>query len=396
MFHNNIEIKGSTMTQILTDTYLDYSDILIKPKMGKNLNSRKEVNLVREYKFKRGQVRRGLGVFNANMSTCGNFETAKHLLKDGMFATIHKFYTPEEIINFMRKCQEEKVDYSNLFISIGIKNGIRELDKLKEVEDGAMWLKPNICIDAPNFYIDKAFEVLEHCRELFPDSVIMCGNIASSDICHKLLDYADILKIGIGSGSVCTTRKMTGCGVPMVSLILECADVVHSVGGMICADGGIVEVGDICKAFCLNSDFIMSGGMFAGTDEAEGEIIEKCFETGEYVMYDRPKYKEDMDIEKIPITPKYEYKKYKLYYGMSSTLANNKFAGGMCDYKASEGREVLIPYTGSLDKILQDIRGGIASACTYVGSVCVKDMSKCATVIKVNNTINKVFEKYEK
>ena len=378
------------MTQILSETYLDYSDILIKPKMGNNLSSRKDVNLIREYKFKFGQIRKGLGIFNANMTTVGNFETAKKLLKAGMFATIHKFYTAEEIINFMRQCQEEKIDYSNLFISIGIKNGIRELDKLKEIEDGAMWFKPNICIDAPNFYINKAFEVLKHCRELFPESVIMCGNIASSDICHKLLDYADILKVGIGPGSVCRTRSVTGCGVPMVSCILDCADVVHSVGGMICADGGIVEVGDICKAFALNADFVMSGGMFAGTDEAEGEVIEKCYKTNEYAI-------DMIDGSKpIPDQPLYDIKKYKLYYGMSSTLANNKFAGGMSNYKASEGREAFIPYTGSLDKILQDIKGGIASACTYIGAANVKDMSKCATLIKVNHTINKVFEKYEK
>lgn len=378
------------MTQILSETYLDYSDILIKPKMGNNLSSRKDVNLTREYVFKRGQIRKGLGIFNANMATVGNFETAKKLLKAGMFATLHKFYTAEEIIAFMRQCQNEKIDYSNLFISIGIKNGIRELDKLKEIEDGAMWFKPNICIDAPNFYINKAFEVLKHCRKLFPESVIMCGNIASSDICHKLLDYADILKVGIGPGSVCRTRSVTGCGVPMVSCILDCADVVHSVGGMICADGGIVEVGDICKAFALNADFVMSGGMFAGTDEAEGEVIEKCYKTNEYAI-------DMIDGSKpIPDQPLYDIKKYKLYYGMSSTLANNKFAGGMSNYKASEGREAFIPYTGSLDKILQDIKGGIASACTYIGAANVKDMSKCATLIKVNHTINKVFEKYEK
>ena len=378
------------MTQILTETYLDYSDLLIKPKMGKNCNSRKDVKLTREYKFKHGQTREGLGVFNANMATVGNFITAKHLLKAGMFATIHKFYTAEEIIAFMKECEAENISYDNLFISIGIRNDYRELDKLKDIEDSAKWHKQNICIDAPNFYIDKAFEVLEHCRELFPESVIMCGNIASSDIIHKLLNHADILKIGIGSGAVCTTRKMTGCGTPMVSLILDCADIAHSVGGMICADGGITEVGDICKAFALNSDFVMIGGMFAGTDEAEGTVIHKCYKTNEYSL----DYINEVVAE--PDKPVFEYKSFKLYYGMSSTLANNKFAGGMKDYKASEGSEVLIPYTGSLDKILQDIKGGIASACTYMGSTCVKDMSKCATLIRVNNTINKVFEKYEK
>ena len=363
------------MTQILSETYLDYSDILIKPKLGNNLNSRKEVNLVREYKFKFGEIRKGLGVFNANMYTVGNFATAKKLLAKGMFATLHKHYTAEEIINFMKECQEERINYDNLFVTIGVKDDIRELDKLKEIDNGAVWLKNNICIDAPNFYIDKSFRVLEHCRDLFPNSVIMCGNIASSDVCHKLLEYADILKIGIGSGSACRTRAQTGCGTPMVSLILECADIIHSVGGMLCADGGIVEVGDICKAFALNSDFVMIGGMFAGTDEAEGSIIEKQYKSNELGA----------------LTCKIITKKYKLYYGMSSTLANNKFAGGLKDYKTSEGRESLVPYTGSLDKILQDICGGVASACTYIGAKTVKDMSKCATLIKVNHTINTIF-----
>ena len=380
------------MTRILTETHLDYSDILIKPKMGRNFNSRKTVLLSRKYTFKRGQERVGLGIFNANMATVGNFETAKHLLQAGMFATIHKFYTAEEIIEFMKQCQEEKIDYSNLFITIGIKNGYEELDKLKEIEDSAIWFKQNICIDAPNFYIENAYAVLKKCRELYPESVIMCGNIASGDICHKLLEHADILKAGIGSGSSCLTRKVTGCGVPMVSNILECADIVHSVGGMICADGGITEVGDICKAFALNADFVMIGGMFAGTDEAEGEVITKCFKTNEYTL-ETDFNPEHSTME--PDKPIYEFKNYKLYYGMSSTLANNKFAGGMKDYKASEGREVLIPYTGNLDKILQDIKGGIASACTYIGATNVKDMSKCATLIKVNHTINRIFEKFE-
>ena len=366
------------MTQILSETYLDYSDILIKPKLGNNLNSRKDVNLTREYHFKHGQTRTGLGVFNANMATVGNFAVAKKLLSKGMFATLHKHYTVDEINNFVENCLDEHISVDNLFVSIGVKNPENEIEKLKHLFQLSLkskwkchYFPTNICIDAPNFYIDKAYETLKSCRKQFPQSVIMCGNIASSDICHKLLEYADIIKIGIGPGSVCRTRSQTGCGVPMVSCILDCADVAHSVKGMICADGGIVEVGDICKAFALNSDFVMIGGMFAGTNEAEGEVIEKTD-----------------DSNKI--------NKFKLYYGMSSTLANNKFAGGMSNYKASEGREVLIPYTGSIDTILQDIRGGIASACTYIGSANLKDISKCSTLIKVNHTINRIFEKYEK
>lgn len=364
------------MTQILSEVYLDYSDILIRPKMGINLNSRKDVNLQRLFKFKHGQTRTGLGVFNANMSTVGNFVVAKKLLARGMFATIHKHYSGDEIGNFIKNSD---VPLDNLFITIGLKNIDSEIEKLKILEEKYNWKSSrNICIDAPNFYIPKALDALKTVRAAFPDSVIMVGNIASSDICLKLLDYADIIKCGIGSGSACLTRRQTGCGTPMVSLILECADIAHSVGGHICADGGIVDVGDICKAFCLNSDFVMAGGIFAGTDEAEGQMIEKHYETSEIV-----------DGVRV-IQTKY----FKAYYGMSSEYANNKFAGGMGNYKTSEGRELMIPYTGAIDKILQDIAGGIASCCTYIGASTVKHMSKCATIIQVHNQLNRVFEKY--
>ena len=367
------------MTQVLPEAYLDYSDILIKPKIGINLNSRKDVNLQRIFKFKHGQNRTGLGVFNANMATVGNFDVAKKLLAKGMFATLHKHYSLEEIGGFLEQCRNENVSLDNLFVTIGLKNTDEEIQKLKDLENKYNWKSSrNICIDAPNFYIPKALNVLANIRQEFPDSVIMAGNIASGDICLKLLDYADIIKCGIGSGSACLTRKQTGCGTPMVSLILECADIAHSVNGHICADGGIVDVGDICKAFCLNADFVMAGGVFAGTDEAAGERVEKHFETNEIID------------GKHVIQTRY----FKQYYGMSSEYANNKFAGGMCDYKTSEGRELLIPYTGALDKVLQDITGGIASCCTYIGAASVKHMSKCATIIQVNNQLNRIFEKY--
>ena len=371
--------KEFAVTQILPEVYLDYSDILIRPKMGTNLNSRKEVILERTFKFKHGQIRKGLGVFNANMATVGNFVIAKKLLARGMFATIHKHYAVGEIGQFLCDARAENIPLDNLFVTIGLKNIDSEIEKLKELESQYQWTSSrNICIDAPNFYIPKAMDVLSRVRNEFPDAVIMAGNIASGDVCLKLLDYADIIKCGIGSGSACLTRKQTGCGTPMVSLIVECADIAHSVGGHICADGGIVDVGDICKALCLNADMVMIGGMFAGTDEAEGEIIEKHYETNEIV-----------DGAHV-IQTKY----FKQYYGMSSEYANNKFAGGMGNYKTSEGRELLIPYTGSLDKILQDISGGIASCCTYIGATSVKHLSKCATIIKVNNQLNKIFEKY--
>ena len=364
------------MTQILPEVYLDYSDILIRPKMGINLNSRRDVNLQRVFKFKHGQTRTGLGVFNANMATVGNMDVAEHLLARGMFATLHKHYSVAEIGHFLKNTT---APLDNLFITIGLKNIDADIQKLHALESEYGWVKSqNICIDAPNFYIPRALEILARVRDEFPNSVIMAGNIASGDICMKMLDYADIIKCGIGSGSACLTRRQTGCGVPMVSLILECADVAHSVGGHICADGGIVVVGDVCKAFCLNSDFVMAGGIFAGTAQAAGEIYERRFETNEIVDGVR----------------RVETKLFKQYYGMSSEYANNKFAGGMADYKTSEGRELSVPYTGEIDKVLQDIAGGIASCCTYIGAASVKHMSKCATIIQVHNQLNRVFEKY--
>ena len=193
------------MTQILHETYLDYSDILIQPKMGINLNSRKDVNLQRVFKFKHGQVRTGLGVFNANMATVGNFKVSKKLLAKGMFATLHKHYTTDELGDFINSCRTENIPLDNLFITIGLKNIDNEIQKLKDLESKYQWTSVrNICIDAPNFYIQKALDALARVREQFPDSVIMVGNIASGDICLKLLDYADIIKCGIGSGSACT------------------------------------------------------------------------------------------------------------------------------------------------------------------------------------------------
>lgn len=373
------------MTQILPETYLDYSDILIKPKMGINLNSRKDVDLNRLFKFKHAGTRSGLGVMNANMATVGNFEIAKKLLGANMFATLHKHYTLDQITSFLQECKQNNISTDNLFITVGLRNSDDAIETLKQLSgvmynDMPLWNTKNICIDAPNFYIPKALDFLKRVRDEFPKALIMAGNIASSDICLKLLDYADIIKAAIGSGSACTTRKQTGVGTPMVSLILECADAVHSVNGHLCADGGIVNIGDISKSFCLNSDFVMIGGMFAGCDEASGEIIEKHFMSNE--------------IDPTTLKNLIEVKKYKQFYGMSSEYANNKFAGGMGNYKTSEGRELLIPYTGSMDTIIQDIKGGVASCCTYIGAKSVKNMSKCSTIIKVHNQLNTVFEKY--
>lgn len=190
--------------------------------------------------------------------------------------------------------------------------------------------------------------------------------------------------------SVCTTRKLTGVGRPQLSAVIECADASHGVGGLICADGGCTCVGDIAKAYAGGADFVMIGGMLAGTDEANGEIITKCYKTNELnpsgydendeSIFDEPRYK-------------FEIKKFKQFYGMSSQLAQEKHWGGMANYRASEGKVVEVSYTGSALNIINEIEGGLRSTMTYLGAKRLKDIPKCATFYKVNNQLNNVFGK---
>lgn len=191
----------------------------------------------------------------------------------------------------------------------------------------------------------------------------------------------------VGDGYVvhnCLTRKQTGVGRPQFSAVVECADAAHQVGGMICADGGITCAGDIGKAFGGGADFIMIGGLYAGTDESEGEVIEKIFQTNERSVEEINGY-----ISHIPV---YETKKYKLFYGMSSSYAQEKFGDGKRKYRASEGRVTLVPYVGSIDTVNEEFLGGLRSTMTYIGASRLKDISKCCVFYRVNNQLNKMYE----
>jgi GMP reductase len=205
-----------------------------------------------------------------------------------------------------------------------------------------------------------------------------------------IINGADIVKVGIGPGSVCTTRIKTGVGYPQLSAVIECADAAHGLGGHIIADGGCTGPGDVAKAFAGGADFVMLGGMLAGHDEGGGDVITKYYETGEY-----QKVVDDGYGGEIPTAtnfiPIFEEKKFVQFYGMSSEAANEKHFGGLKDYRAAEGKEVLVPYRGSINSTIQDILGGLRSTCTYAGARRIKDLTKCATFVKVNNTHNKVF-----
>jgi GMP reductase len=237
-----------------------------------------------------------------------------------------------------------------------------DFDKFKRVMARAAEHIEYVCVDVANGYHENFVQFIEKLRVGFPGITLMAGNVVTGDMTEALiLAGVDIVKVGIGPGSVCTTRNMTGVGYPQLSAVIECADAAHGLGGQICADGGCTVPGDLAKAFGGGADFVMLGGMFAGHDECSGELIER------------------------------DGRKFKCFYGMSSKAAMDKYSGGVAQYRASEGKEVLIDYRGPVEYTLQEILGGVRSACTYVGAHKLKELTKRTTFVRVSQQINEVF-----
>jgi GMP reductase len=344
--------------RIEEDVKLDFKDVLIRPKRS-TLGSRKDVDIRREFRFKwSGRSFDGTPVIAANMDGVGTMQMARsfHRHDQGLNVALTKHYSAEELIAFFQSPASFHTWYS-----IGISaDDYRKLKQVLEVVGGNAINK--ICIDVANGYSEVFAEFVKKMRHEHPDKTIMAGNVVTGEMTEELiLSGADVVKVGIGPGSVCTTRKMTGVGYPQLSAIIECADAAHGLGGLVCADGGCTVPGDLAKAFGAGADFVMLGGMLAGHDECENKIIE---ENGQ---------------------------KYCVFYGMSSDTAMQKHSGGVAEYRASEGKTVKIPYRGPVENSLQDILGGIRSACTYVGAKRLKELSKRTTFVRVTQQINNVF-----
>lgn len=377
------------MTQIRDSVELDFCDVLFRPKRT-TLNSRSEADIIREYKFKYyPKTIKSCGIMAANMATTGTFEMNDVLQKYKAFTCLHKHYKETELRSYMAtNYMDDDSEYNSFtFISTGLKDDKEKV--FSYLESGTQIDK--ICIDIANGYIPKLIEFVREVRNKFPSSLIMVGNVVTGDMTQDLiLNGADIVKVGIGPGSVCTTRKLTGVGRPQLSAILECADAAHGVGGLICADGGCTCAGDVAKAFGAGADFVMIGGMFAGTDESAGELITKCYKSNEilpsgYDEYDEPIFDESRY--------KFEIKQFKQFYGMSSQLAQEKHWGGMAKYRASEGKVVEVPYKGSVENVIQEIQGGLRSTMSYIGAKRLKDIPKCTTFYRVSRQLNEVFGK---
>jgi GMP reductase len=341
---------------------LDFKDVLIRPKRS-TLTSRSEVDISREFVFHNSRkTYHSIPIIAANMDTTGTFEMARALGRHGLSTALHKHYPIDQLVTFFHSLKNEELKPSIAFYSMGISQA--DYEKFNVVMGEASAVIEYVCIDVANGYTEGFINFVKKIRDAYPNLTIMAGNVVTGDITEELiLAGADIVKVGIGPGSVCTTRKMAGVGYPQLSAVIECADAAHGLGGQICADGGCAVPGDLSKAFGGGADFIMLGGMFAGHDECEGEIIER------------------------------DGKKFKRFYGMSSRIAMERYAGGVAAYRASEGKEVLVAYRGPVNNTLQDILGGVRSACTYVGAHKLKELTKRTTFVRVTQQLNEVFGK---
>ena len=365
------------------DIKLDYSDVLIRPKRS-TLSSRKQVRLERKFKFRNSRHEyEGIPIMAANMDGVGTFEMADEIAQQNIFTCLVKTYSVEQLVEFFNNDYPDNRRTQNIAMSIG--TGPVDFDKLVDVYDKVSNKLKYVCMDIANGYSDHFAQHVKKVRDKFPNLVIIAGNVVTGEMTEELiLNGADIVKVGIGPGSVCTTRIQTGVGYPQLSAVIECADAAHGLGGHIIADGGCNSSGDVAKAFAGGADYVMLGGMLAGHDQGGGNIITKHYKTNE-LEYE---VGEHLDNQKCKI----EEKKFVQFYGMSSDAANTKHFGGLKDYRASEGREVLVPYRGAVQHTVQAILGGLRSTCTYAGAMKLKQLSKCTTFVRVNNQFNKAYE----
>jgi len=338
--------------KILDDVKLDFSDVLLLPKRSQ-YSSRSEVSLERTFKFKYStHTWSGVPIMVSNMDTTGTIEMALEMQKHKVLTCLHKYYTVEDL-------KDTCVDIRYCAISTGISDkDLENLDKIVKL------LKPIfICIDVANGYMSKFIETCRKIREKYPETILIAGNVCTSEGVLELVmnGKVDIVKVGIGSGSCCTTRKQTGIGMPQLSAVIECADTAHGLDAHIISDGGLQVVGDFSKAYGAGADFVMSGSMFADHNESGGELIE------------------DGD------------KKYKVFYGMSSSNAMNKYSGGVAKYRSSEGKAVKIEFRGPVEDTILNIHGGIRSCMTYLGAKKIKDIPKCASFVRVNRQLNQIY-----
>jgi GMP reductase len=361
--------------KINNEPKLDFEDVLLVPQRTKTV-SRANIKLERNFSFYHSNSKwSGIPIFSANMDTTGTFAMSQSLMKFNIATCLHKHYEDIKLIQDLTE-----LDYQ--WYSMGIKDD--DFTKLNKFVESTQEV-PNLCIDVANGYTDDFVNFCARVRDEFgKEPIIMAGNVCTPEMVQEIILHGgvDIVKIGIGPGSACTTRLKTGVGYPQLSAMMECAHAAHGLRagdgrlGLICADGGCRNPSDIVKAFAAGADFVMLGGMLAGTDECEGEWD---IEYKTRIYDSRGAIWQSND----PGYPTETRKKALKFYGMSSHEAQSKY-GGIKDYRSSEGRVLSVKYKGGADSIMSDILGGIRSACAYTGATCLKDFSKTARFVTVN------------
>jgi GMP reductase len=329
---------------------LDYSDVLLVPKESA-LTTRAQIDLeVDHFDTK------VIPIIAANMDGVGTFEMAKALGKYKIMTALIKHYSLEELVDFFTLEESAYAIYTM---------GTSDADYAKFAEFAARVESdsPNpiaVCVDVANGYSHHMENYIGKIRDAFPDIVLMVGSVVTPDRVETLIECgADIVKVGIGSGSVCTTRAITGVGYPQFSAVMECAAAAESAGGSIVADGGITCPGDAVKAFAAGAKYVMIGGLFAGHKEGLTDNL--------------------LAGEPVP------------FYGMASKEAQDKHNGGIADYRASEGKFVIVPYRGTINDTVKTLLGGIRSACTYLGCESIENLHRKAHFVKVSRQLNNIF-----
>ena len=344
------------------DAKLNFEDVLLQPKRS-TLSSRKDVDMTRNFTFRNsGKQMNFLPIFASNMDGVGTFSMAKVLQEFKMMTVITKTTGIEE----WRKAVGNGVRLQSVSVCTGTNvmwdKEAQDWKTMQEVLRSFPDIKM-ITIDVANAYHQNMVDFIAKVRDQYPTKIIVAGNVVTPEMTEELIiNGADVVKIGIGPGSVCTTRTMTGVGVPQFSAILDCADAANGVDGHIMADGGCVFPGDIAKAFGGGAHMVMIGGMLAGHDESEQQVVDGKIE----------------------------------FYGMSSDRAREKHGKRKDGYRGNEGRLISLPYRGPVKGTIEDILGGVRSACTYIGARRLKDMPKCASFVTTNNVQNQVYERYTK
>lgn len=352
--------------KLINEIQLDFNDVMILPKRS-TLTTRKTkeyggvIDLEREFIFPHtNKTWKGVPIIAANMLT-GTFEMARTLAKHKMLTALHKHYTVDQLVSFWQN--ENEIAQTNTFYSLGITNA--DYIKYNAVCEQLGYTPNFVLCDVANGHMEIFVDFIKKLRNENPNIILMAGNVVTGSMAEELtIAGADLIKCGIGSGQNCLTRRVTGCGRPQLSAVFDVSDHTHGLKSHCVSDGGCSEGADINIAFCGGADFVMLGSMLSGTDECDGEIIEQ------------------------------NGIKYKKFFGMSSITAQEQYNGGKSEYRPSEGRTTLIPYKGSVNTIINEIKGGMASMMSYIGAEKLKEVPKRATLQCVNNRLNTSLEKY--